>query len=192
MSSDSENEDLLTSARKMIQGDVEEDRVINYDTASLGTWQAFTYSAGTVLQSGRLWKVMWYLVIVAVVMGVLINLYPHPEEIDPTNFRKIATFLKVFVAFLIGFYITQSLATWKATVGGFLQLCNAVRNTQMCLLVFGVDSMKVQTVVRYGALSVVFLTKELEFAHLKKANRKIMEEAMFDQLEEEGHITEDE
>jgi hypothetical protein len=186
------DEDLFASARKYMAGDIEETRVINYDTASLGTWQVFQYSAGTVMQSRRLWKVMGYLTLVAITMGVLVNLYPKPQEIDPSGFRKIATFLKVFVAFLIGFYITQALGTWKATVAGYLKLCNAVRNTQNVLLVFGVDGMKAQHVVRYGALSVVMLTKELEFALLRKENKIMMEEAMFDELEEQGHITPDE
>lgn len=187
---ESESDDeVLTTARKILQGDAEETRVINYDTASLGTWGVFQYATGTVMQSRRLWTVMGYLTLVALIMGALVNLYPKPQEIDPSGFRKIATFLKVFVAFLIGFYITQALGTWKQTVGGYLKLCNAVKNTQTGLLVFGVDSMKVQTVVRYGALSVVFLTKELEFALLKKENKVLAEEAMFDQLEEEGHIT---
>jgi len=141
--------------------------VVEYDTQSLGTFEVFTYTGGTILTSTQLWRVMGFLLAVVLVIGVVVPFFPNLQHIEVDGFRKISTFLRVFVAFLLGFFMANAVQTWKSTVNGLLLLCNAVRNTQMQLLAIGVSTDKSDLVVRYGVMSVYFLYKELEDAHIR-------------------------
>mmetsp|Transcript_10406 Transcript_10406/g.23553 ORF Transcript_10406/g.23553 Transcript_10406/m.23553 type:complete len:419 (-) Transcript_10406:164-1420(-) len=159
--------------------------VVEYDTQALGTFEVFTYTGGTVITSSQLWRVMGILGVVVVIMGAIIPFFPNLQHIEVDGFRKISTFLRVFVAFLLGFFMANAVQTWKSTVNGLLLLCNAVRNTQMQLLSLGVSIDKSDLVVRYGVMSVFFLYKELEDAHLRDDAIKLKnQESHLDELQD--------
>lgn len=175
--------DVVGSAAFMDSNlDKGEYRVINYNTAELGTWSTFRHVSGTVLQSKNIWNVMFKLMLVALLVAIIVALViPDPAHLDVSGFSTIASFLKVFVAFLLGFFMSTSVNRWKTTVSGFMILYNAVRNTQMQLLALGVELEKTRRIVRYGVLSAVFLARELEEADLpplekQEAVKKLLEE----------------
>jgi hypothetical protein len=146
-----------------------EDKVISYDANSLAVpWATFLNLPETIFMSHQVWLVMGKLTLWALVVGLgIVFCVEHPENMETAHFATISAFLKVFVAFLLGFFMTSSVGRWGATVQGFLILVNAVKNLQMQLLALGVPSEKMAKAVRYGVLSMGYLIEDFEIEDLK-------------------------
>merc|ERR1719456_597914 len=95
-------------------------------------WQTFAMRVGTVWENRQLWLSMMKLagISLAVALGTLL-LLRDPRTVDAGRFSMLSNFLKVFVAFLLGFFMS-------ASVNAFLLLSECVRNLQMQLHALGV------------------------------------------------------
>merc|ERR1719235_1812804 len=104
------------------------------------------------------------LLMVSIVVGVLIFfLSADPQHLNPDKFQKISAMLKVFVGFLLGFFLASSVGRWGNAVGGFLSLCNSIKTLIMLLHALGCDQDRIRKIKRYGVLSAEFLV--IEMAH---------------------------
>merc|ERR1719217_738008 len=119
-------------------------------------------------------------------------LVPDPGSVDASKFAAISNFLKVFLAFLLGFFMASSVGRWTTTVKGFLNLFNAVRNICMQMHALGVDNDKIDHVVRYGIVSCVFLVSELEMATDSAPIKQAKSEMMWLHLKQKDLLSEEE
>jgi len=107
----------------------------------------------------------------------------HPNSIDLGEFRRVATFLTVFVGLLLGFFLSSSMHRWFSCANGFLELFDAIRNLQMQLLALGVSQDRVALCLRYGVLSAWFLSTQLQLeAHYSGSD--VPSEALWAALDE--------
>merc|ERR1719171_1593680 len=104
----------------------------------------------------------WLLLGSLVLATLMVFLIPNPQNLDASKFTQIATFLKVFLAFLLGFFMSSSSARWSTCVDGLLNLFEAVRNLAMQMHALGVEEEKIWTVVRFGLLACECLIQDLE------------------------------
>jgi len=145
------------------QTKVEDPHVISYDARTLVSFGSLFRVSGTVWTNIRLWKMMGSLLLVSLCLGaVIFLLIPKPSSIDATKFLEIGSFLKVFLAFLLGFFMAGNVKRWMTMVKGFLGLFAAIRSLSLQLTALGVDIEKVQHVVRYSIVSTLSLASELE------------------------------
>lgn len=168
-------------------------RVVNYETKRLATFSALTHLSGTVWTNRALWKNMGALFGVSLLFAFFLwLLVPDPGSVDASKFAAISNFLKVFLAFLLGFFMASSVGRWTTTVKGFLGLFNAVRNMCMQMHALGVQNEKIDHVVRYGIVSCVFLVSELEMAVDSPAIKQAKSEMMWLHLKQKGLLTDGE
>lgn len=167
--------------------------VVNYETKRLATFSALTHLTGTVWTNKSLWSNMGALFGVSLLFAFILWLtVPDPGSVDASKFAAISNFLKVFLAFLLGFFMASSVGRWTTTVKGFLNLFNAVRNMAMQMHALGVDNDKIEHVVRYGIVSCVFLVSELEMAVDTPAIKQAKGEMMWLHLRQRGLLTDKE
>lgn len=168
-------------------------RVVNYETKRLATFSALTHLHGTVWTNRSLWGNMGALFTVSILFAIVLwFVVPDPGEVDASKFAAISNFLKVFLAFLLGFFMASSVGRWTTTVKGFLGLFNAVRNMCMQMHALGVENDKIKEVVRYGIVSCVFLVSELEMAVDTPAIKQAKSEMMWLHLKQKGLLTDKE
>jgi predicted membrane chloride channel (bestrophin family) len=136
---------------------------------------------------------MGFLFCISIFFAIMLWLFvPDPGSIDASKFSAISSFLKVFLAFLLGFFMASSVGRWTTTVKGFLGLFNAVRNMAMQMYALGVDNDKIDHVVRYGIVSCVFLVSELEMAVDPPPIRQAKAEMMWHHLKQRDLLSEEE
>jgi len=168
-------------------------RVVNYETKHLATFSALTHLQGTVWTNRSLWGNMGSLISVSLLFAFILWLFvPDPASVDASRFAAISNFLKVFLAFLLGFFMASSVGRWTTTVKGFLNLFNAVRNICMQMHALGVDNDKIDHVVRYGIVSCVFLVSELEMSTDPAPIKQAKSEMMWLHLKQKDLLSEEE
>jgi len=159
--------------------------------SSLATWHTIFYLDDTIWANRILWTMLVKVILLSLVLATLVVFTSFdPRSIDTSRFELISNFLKVFVGFLLGFYMTSSVKRWGDSVEGFLQLGDAVRNMMAQLTALGVAKEHVDTCTRYGLLSAEFLISELEGRALPSdEDRQEMKAEVCGMLEEKEELT---
>lgn len=155
--------DGAVSHFKEVDADHKKLAIVHYETKGLMRLPTLILVQGTVWQNRSLWAMMGWLLCIAVFLALfVVLLVPDPQSLDAAKFSQIATFLKVFLAFLLGFFMSSSAARWSTCVDGVLNLFEAVRNLAMQLHALGVEKDKIWMVTRFGLLACEFLIQDLE------------------------------
>lgn len=135
---------------------------VSYNTATLGSLWILGKTSFTVWRRPALWKIAGLLFLFSFMIAILV-LYTvdDPASLKGSKFSKLGTFLNVFVALLLGFFMSASMGRWYDCANGFMDLFDAVRTLQMQFYSLGVSEGKVDQVLRYGVLSARMLAEEL-------------------------------
>lgn len=158
---------------KEVDVDKKKMMIVHYETKKLTKFGTLYLVQGTVWQNHSLWRMMGWLFLIAIVVALSVFFFvPDPGGLDASKFTQIATFLKVFLAFLLGFFMSSSAARWSTCVDGLLNLFEAVRNLAMQLHTLGVEQEKIWTVTRLGVLACEFLIQDLEITFCTPEEQK--------------------
>lgn len=167
--------------------------IVHYEARALMSIPTLILVKGTIWQNRSLWAMMGWLLLGAMTLAVLLVLIlPHPQSLDATQFTQIASFLKVFLAFLLGFFMSSAAARWSTCVDGLLGLFEAVRNLAMQLHALGVEQEKIWTVTRFGLLACEFLVEDLEVHFCTPEQQTKLYEKFWESAIQRGLCTEDE
>eukprot|EP00746_Dinoflagellata_sp_MGD_P000013 gnl/MRDRNA2_/MRDRNA2_100025_c0_seq1.p1 gnl/MRDRNA2_/MRDRNA2_100025_c0~~gnl/MRDRNA2_/MRDRNA2_100025_c0_seq1.p1 ORF type:complete len:455 (-),score=111.24 gnl/MRDRNA2_/MRDRNA2_100025_c0_seq1:53-1417(-) len=161
--------------------------IVHYEAKALMTLPTLVLVKGTVWQNRALWKMMGLYLLLAIVLATFVwFVVPDPGALDASKFSQIATFLKVFLAFLLGFFMSSSAGRWSVCVDGLLNLFEAVRNLAMQLHALGVEQEKIWQVVRFGLLACECLIQDLEVSFCTPEEQKNLYEKFWDHVEDKG------
>lgn len=168
-------------------------QIVHYESKKLMKLPTLILIKGTIWQNYALWKIMGWLLVWAVFLAfMMVLLIPQPQSLDASKFNQIATFLKVFLAFLLGFFMSSSAARWSTCVDGLLNLFEAVRNLAMQLHALGVEEEKIWTVTRFGLLACEFLIQDLEISFCTPEEQALLYEDFWKKALDRGICTEHE
>jgi hypothetical protein len=136
---------------------------MSYNVEQLSSFQLLTETSGTVWRRKRLWHITLQLFMLSFAVAlVVLFLVSDPAALQVGKFRRISTFLSVFVGLLLGFFMSSSMGRWYSCAGGFLELFDAIRLLQMQLFGLGVPEDKVDDCIRYTLLSAWLLSLQLK------------------------------
>mmetsp|Transcript_73607 Transcript_73607/g.159251 ORF Transcript_73607/g.159251 Transcript_73607/m.159251 type:complete len:410 (-) Transcript_73607:66-1295(-) len=155
-----------------------------YDGHMMVGWRTFLIHSGTVWSDMRLWWIMGrLLLVVAVIAPITFFCEWDPSGLRVSEFRTFATYLNVFVAFLLGLFMNISLNRWLECVDGFMVLVQAVRNLQIQLASLGVQREKALVILRFGIISVRCLSHQVRgMEHYDTGEKEDLRDAMFKDL----------
>lgn len=121
----------------------------------------FNYSY-TVWDSATLWVIVGRLWLCSCIIAITIAVCARdPTAWNAGNFHTLTNFLRIFVGFLLGFFMAASVTRWWACIETFISLCGTIRKLQMMLLACDAPIEDITKVLRYGVLSVQLLGLEL-------------------------------
>jgi len=162
----------------------------HYNPSHLASFRTFTYLSGTVFFNRGIWMVCGVLVILAFSIAmVTVTLLPGTHDLG--KFETIVKYIKVFIAFMLGMFMNNSLQRWWQTVNTLTDyFCNIEK------LIFCVNSFGVQhygnardELVRLSVLSCEMLRAEVLCLWSPPEDARREWTRTFDQMEDEGLLT---
>jgi len=166
----------------------------HYNPNDLQGFRTFTYLAGTVFTDRRIWMVCFTLFIIAVMVGSLVVfLVKDAHKLDTGQFSDIVKYLKVFLAFMLGMFMNNSLARWWTTVNTLTDYFNNVEKLIYCANSFGFRAERRNEILRYAIVSCYCLRTEVLSTWIKKDKKleKVWRQA-FSKLVEADFLKEEE
>lgn len=161
---------------------------MTYHMQELGRWSSLCNLTHTVWGSGSLWVVAARLWLCSCVVAIIIAItVPDPSQMDGSKFTEIATFLRVFISLLLGFFMAASVKRWWSCVESFIGLCGTLRNLQMMLLACDAPKHEVERTLGYGVTSAKLLSLELHVQALPSEQQTIAERKGWQDLREQVH-----
>jgi len=158
---------------------------MTYHMQELGQWTSLCNLTHTVWGSGSLWVVAARLWLCSCLIAIIVAVsVPDPSELDGSKFTEIATFLRVFISLLLGFFMAASVKRWWACVESFIGLCGTLRNLQMMLLACDAPKHEVTQALGYGVTSAKLLSLELHVQALPSEQQTIAERKGWQDLRE--------
>merc|ERR1719169_386402 len=166
----------------------------HYNPNELATFTTFRYRMGTVFMDRHIWMVVGSLGMVAIaVAACMIFLLHDPHMLNTEKFDMIVKYLKVFLAFMLGMFMNNSLTRWWQTVNTTTDYFNNVEKLLFLANAFGVPQHRRAEVIRYAIASCVCLRTEV--CQTWEKNRDKIRAAWsdtLDELERDGYLLEDE
>jgi hypothetical protein len=103
-------------------------KVYVYTNEQLLTWDILTKGTLMVVLSWRVWVVIPCVLLVAWGVSQLI-LYevPYTGQLETKRMHEFATYLRVFIAFMLGLYMNSSFQRWWATVTTFKKVLTTTK-----------------------------------------------------------------
>jgi len=130
-----------------------------YDGTGMTSWGVFLLLRGCAFDNISIWRSIGVALLVAVVSAALSFFVPDAKlyVLDPEQMAKFGAFLTKFSGMLLGFFISSSMNRWYTCVAEFMALLEAVRLMQMEMSALGVPKERLETISRFGILSVWLL-----------------------------------
>lgn len=142
---------------------------LSYNPEELTTWRAFSFMASTIFVDGRMWELAATLCLTAVSCCLLVLLFvDNPAELKVDRFNEVTKLLKVFVAFMLGLYVSASYNRFLSIVGGVFNLFNACKSMLTMAGTLGVPPSQRATLGRYGVLAVNLLSYEVQLMYMPR------------------------
>jgi predicted membrane chloride channel (bestrophin family) len=167
----------------------------HYDPNQLAWFfTTFRLTTGTVLMDSHIWKVVGALCLVAVCIATcVIFLLPDPHMLDTGKFETIVKYLKVFLAFMLGLFMNNSLTRWWQTVNTTTDYFNNVEKLLFMANAFGVPPNRRAEIIRYAIASCICLRTE-GCQTWEKDENKIRDAwaSTIDELLDDGYLLDDE
>lgn len=198
---------LLVRPEEIFGVTLHTDDHLRYDVYDLMSWKTFMFKKGTVWDDPHLWYSMARLVCLSLIVGALvIGCVTDPRDMDTQKLSLLSNFLKVFVAFLLGFFMSSSVGRWTQCITGFMILGEHIRSLQVQLHALGVEKPRINLIFRYCMVSCDLLsyclridgllastkhnTKRLTlYGHSKEEEKKRLEKIMWGEFERTGDLT---
>lgn len=175
-----ENESEDENARDVIDA-------MTYKSTWLKGWAVFVLHSHTVWEHTGVWNTLLKLYIIAFAVGFGCWMFlPDPELLDAQKFSDITTVINVFVSLMLSFFLSYVVGRWSNCIECYLGLANSIRNLALQLHALGVSDEHVAQLLRYGVLSMEFMTKGLErqFHCANPAQLAMSRVLMFDKYQE--------
>merc|ERR1719388_605440 len=99
----------------ILKGKPRINRHLVYNPQQMCTWAIFRAYHGTVLADKKIWMVARGLLFVAASTVALVFIFvPRPQDLKMSTFFNLVLYFKVFIAFMLGMYMSFCLKRWWA------------------------------------------------------------------------------
>lgn len=166
-------------------------KVTHYADESLLSWQALCFTTGTIFFNRRVWIVVPYVWFVMLVSASLVYFgVPNSQRMDTTKFNDFVVYLKVFITFLLGLFLSTAFKRWWASVGSFKHFMTAIKQLMFTLHALNVVDALFDEVKRLTITSCFIMNYEVQMESESSLEKR---DELFgktvDKLQRHGYIT---
>lgn len=142
-------------------------KVYEYDHEALLTWRSLLASTGTIFFQPRVYMVCPLCLGLASLMAIIIYFgIPSARKLDTSRFNDFVTYIKVFIAFMLGLYLNNSFRRWWASVSSFKKFLTSIKQLMYTLHAINVRSELFDEIERNTICSCYILNEEVHTAQL--------------------------
>lgn len=162
-------------------------KVFEYDHESLLSWGVLLATRGPIFFEKRVWIVVPNVILVAGLCAAFIcAVLPHGAEMDVTRFTIVATYIRAFVAVVLGLFLQETLKRWWTSVSAFKRFLTAIKQLMYTLHAVGVRDELLIEVQRLSIASSFVLNHEVHLAQITEAPYEIREDRWFNHMDDMG------
>jgi len=168
------------------------DKMLCYDQNNLLTVKALGHIGKSAFCQAPVINTLAYVVTLTALSAVTVFFIPRASKFDTSRFEGFATFLKFFIVFMLGIYVSQAFKRWWFTVTSFEKFLIAIR--QMAFMLHTVKGQPAwrEIVEKYCVASGYILNVEVRNAQIVDKKQHVDIESLMDWLVRKGFLTEDE
>jgi hypothetical protein len=180
--------------KKMLKGKPQSKRHLVYNPHMLCTWEIFFHISGTVFNDRKIWKVAACLVGTSTLIGCIVwACVPNPHDLKMSPFFEVVRYFKVFIAFMLGMYMSSCLKRWWACMQSLTDFFLGIRRISWFMHAAAADLECVEAVQRLAIVSAYLLENEVTSIWVNQVQtRDELWEALVEHLLSDGHIHPDE
>jgi hypothetical protein len=172
----------------------ERGKLYAYNNERLLTWRILFTNTPAIVLSWRVWIVVPCVLLLAFGSALMIAIeFPHAEKLESMRIEKFSTYLRVFIAFMLGLYMNNSFGRWQSSVTTFRQLLTSIKQLMFNIRVMNVRSELAEAVQRKCLVACYILEAEVRTDLSCKASAcKEHWDGVWTSLEENKLLTKDE
>jgi len=137
-------------------------KLVRYDPEELTGLKAFGHIPTSIFMSRSVWRNMFFIISLAMFVACCVFLLtPDPKASDFQKMKDAASFFKVFIAFMLGLYVSASYQRYNTLIQEVTALFSAVKQIQTDMINLGVDRELRRTIERYSLTSCRLLHVEM-------------------------------
>merc|ERR1719326_2472577 len=116
-----------------------------------------------------IWRICGMLILLAFTIATFcILLVPNAHNLDTGSFNTLLKYLKVFLAFMLGMFMNNSLGRWWTTVNALTDYFNNIEKLLFCMNSFGVPPHRRKEIMNYCLASCHCLNAEVTSAFFRE------------------------
>jgi len=156
------------------------EKMLFYDHDSLLTTKVLSTLAMSVLSRKPVIMTLFYVWSLAICSAFLIMHIPKAYKFESSKFNQFENFIKFFIAFMLGTFVTQSFKRWWTSVSSFEKILIDIQKLVFMLHTIRARPLWRKMVEQYCVASCYILNVEIRNAHVLDNKKK--EQSMDDIL----------
>lgn len=168
------------------------DKLLCYDQNNLLTVKALGHIGKSAFCQPPVINTLAYVVIITALSASAVFFVPRASKFDTQRFQAFGTFLKFFIVFMLGIYVSQAFKRWWFTVTTFEKFLIAIR--QMAFMLHTIKGQPAwrEIVEKYCVASGYILNVEVRNAQIVDRTQHENIDSVMDWLVRKGFLTNDE
>lgn len=166
-------------------------KVYEYDHEALLSWRALFALSGSIFLNRKVWTVLPYVCAVALVSATCVYYgVPNAQRLNTAKFKDFVTYIKIFIAFMLGLFLNNSFKRWWASVSSFKRFLTSIKQLMYTLHAVQLRKELVEEIERLCVASCYILNHEVHTAQMtEQKHRDRRWKAGMDWLEEHKYLT---
>jgi len=178
--------DVLYGGNMRVSGS---NKIISYNPEVLSSFRVFMMAQGTIFLSGRIWCLVITLVATAIsIMCMVMVFVPSPKKLSTERFQQISDFLKVFIAFMLGLFMSNALNRWWNITMKVTEIMLSIKKMVYCLNAVGAPAGPRDEIKRLCLQALYLWICEVHTFWLKDEDAEEEWEEVFEKLYHKGLI----
>lgn len=142
-------------------------KLYEYDHEALLTWRSLLASTGTIVFQRKVYMVIPLCLGIAVTLALIVYWFvPSARKLDTSRFNDFVTYIKVFIAFMLGLFLNNSFRRWWASVSSFKKFLTSIKQLMYTLHAVNVRAELFDEIERNTICSCYILNEEVHTAQL--------------------------
>lgn len=167
-------------------------RLVGYNHEALLEWRALFASQGVIFLQYRVYIVVVYVMcLMCITACAVLFLVPHARRLNTDAFGKFVTYIKVFIAFMLGLFLNSAFARWWSSVRSFKRFLTSIKQLLYTLQATEVNQNLYHQIERLALSSCYILDEEV---HHSQAGLGVKQTALrwrehIEQWVDDGRLT---
>lgn len=148
-------------------------KIYRYDAERLLTFRVLLGCTGTIFAQHAVYIIVPYVAFLA--LASLFACYigiPHARKLDTGRFNDFVTYIKVFIAFMLGLFLNNAFKRWWSSVSYFKRFLVSIKQLMFTMHAIGIPPELFTEIERLAICSSYILNEEVHCAQMSNHKQR--------------------